>query len=223
MPRESLVDAVVAYLRTEIGSGAWPIGSRIPSDAELMAAADAGRNTVREAIQALVQAGMLVRKPSKGTYVTAATPLSDLLESTGRRDVLELRLAVDATAAALAAIRRTDEDADGLRRLLAARAAAFEAADLDERARADTALHAEIVRISGNSFFADIYDSSAGVLHETVLDDVRDEASHRHDDHADLVAAIVAGRRDDASAAVTRILAPLVFGEAARAGAIVPD
>jgi len=214
MPRESLTDVVAAYLREQITSGGWGIGDRIPGDPEIMAATDAGRNTVREAIQSLVQVGMLERRPSKGTFVTATTPLSDLLESTRRRDVLELRLAIDATAAALAATRRTDADSDGLRRLLAERAAAFETADIERRAAADTALHEEVVRISANRFFLDVYTSSAKMLHDTAIDDVAEGAPLRHAEHEALVDAIVHGRRTDAVAAVVAILAPLVFEDA---------
>ena len=67
-----------------------------------------GRNTVREAVQALVHAGMLERRQGSGTYDIAASDVGGTLgkyfADAHERDVLELRQALDVTAAALAAL-----------------------------------------------------------------------------------------------------------------------
>ena len=46
-------------MRAAITSGAWPVGSRIPSESELCAQLNLSRGTVREAVRALAHAGLL--------------------------------------------------------------------------------------------------------------------------------------------------------------------
>ncbi len=49
-----LSDEVVAQLEGLIAAGEWPVGTKIPAEPELVAALGVGRNTVREAVRALV-------------------------------------------------------------------------------------------------------------------------------------------------------------------------
>jgi len=64
-----LIDQVAARFQEEITSGRWPVGERIPVEADLVTAFGAGRNTVREALQSLVHAGLLSREQGRGTFV----------------------------------------------------------------------------------------------------------------------------------------------------------
>ncbi len=57
-------------LLAEIRSGAFPVGSAIPTEMELAEMFDLSRTTVRQAIAALVQDGHLYRVKSKGTFVS---------------------------------------------------------------------------------------------------------------------------------------------------------
>src|SRR6478735_4745499 len=119
--RVGLIDQVAARFQEEIASGRWPVGERIPVEADLVAAFGVGRNTVREALQSLVRAGLLSREQGRGTFVIASTELPGSLvrELSGgsRHHYLELRLALDSTAASLAALRRTSADVERLREL----------------------------------------------------------------------------------------------------------
>ncbi len=56
-------------LRAQIESGAWPPGSVIHSERELMQAAGVSRATVRQAIGNLMQEGLLERVHGRGTFV----------------------------------------------------------------------------------------------------------------------------------------------------------
>ena len=109
-----LIDQVAARFQEEIASGRWPVGERIPVEADLVTAFGAGRNTVREALQSLVHAGLLSREQGRGTFVISTSELSGSLARQlaggSRQHYLELRLALDSTAASLAALRRTDAD-----------------------------------------------------------------------------------------------------------------
>ncbi|OQV39628.1 FadR/GntR family transcriptional regulator, partial [Bacillus velezensis] len=57
--RLSLVEQVVAQIESLIQSDKWPVGTRIPPELDLMKQFDVSRNTLREAIRALVHAGLL--------------------------------------------------------------------------------------------------------------------------------------------------------------------
>ena len=58
--RSTLISQVTAQLRAEVSEGRWAVGMKIPPEAELAELTGTGRNTVREAVQALVHAGLLV-------------------------------------------------------------------------------------------------------------------------------------------------------------------
>jgi GntR family transcriptional regulator len=56
-------------LRDEIVAGRWAVNERLPSERELCEAFDLSRTTVREAIDALVNEGLLRREKGRGTFV----------------------------------------------------------------------------------------------------------------------------------------------------------
>src|SRR5512144_1988654 len=127
--RAGLIDQVIEQLRGQILRGTWTIGARIPTEAELAQLTGTSRNTVREAVQSLVHAGLLERRQGSGTYVLAN---SELAGAVSRRvagahavHVLEVRRTLEVGAARLAARRRTDADVAEMRRLLADRNAAI--------------------------------------------------------------------------------------------------
>jgi len=209
-----LIDQVAALFQEEITSGRWPVGERIPVEADLVAAFGAGRNTVREALQSLVHAGLLSREQGRGTFVISTSELSGSLARQlaggSRHHYLELRLALDSTAASLAALRRTDADIEQLRELRNQREESWSSDDPDVRAGADLALHRAIVAATHNPLYLQLYSSMTDVFashmrHEESGDDA---ASHRH--HHDLVEAVAEGDADRASALVRSIFDPFM-------------
>ena len=212
--RVGLIDQVAALFQEEITSGRWPVGERIPVEADLVAAFGVGRNTVREALQSLVHAGLLSREQGRGTFVISTSELSGSLARQlaggSRHHYLELRLALDSTAASLAALRRTDADIEQLRELRNRREESWSSHDPDVRAGADLALHRAIVAATHNPLYLQLYSSMTDVFashmrHEESGDDA---ASHRH--HHDLVEAVAEGDADRASALVRSIFDPFM-------------
>ena len=49
-------------------------GERVPTEAELTRFFQVGRSTIRKALQRLVEEGLLVRSPGKGTFIARAVP-----------------------------------------------------------------------------------------------------------------------------------------------------
>lgn len=68
-------------LRADIEAGRWKVGERLPSERELCEAFALSRTTVREAIDALVNDGILRREKGRGTFVAEPKILEGLLQS----------------------------------------------------------------------------------------------------------------------------------------------
>ncbi|CAH0278395.1 FadR/GntR family transcriptional regulator [Rhodococcoides fascians] len=197
--RSSLITQVTEALRDEITSKRWPVGSRIPTEPELCEMTGTGRNTVREAVQALVHAGMVERRQGSGTFVMTCSDLGGTLgkyfSDARYRDVTELRETLEVTAAALAADRRDEHDIREMNDALENRNVAWSSGDvpLADAVRIDARLHRSIVAASHNAIYLEFYDSLLPVIHETI----REHATAHDDDyvaeHTALVDAIVDG------------------------------
>ena len=200
--RNSLIAQVTDQLRREIREGRWSVGSRIPTEPELTELTGTGRNTVREAVQALVHAGMLERRQGSGTFVIAASDLGGTLgkyfEDARERDILELRQALDTTAAALAAKRRNDADIANLLELLEARRQSWDDENPGAIA-ADVQLHRAVVVASHNAVYLEFYDSLLPVIEQGIRQRTAKSGDAFHEEHAELVHAVIDGDADRAA------------------------
>jgi GntR family transcriptional regulator len=77
-------------LREKIMSGAFPAGSRLPTEIELIRIYGVGRITVRQALAALTKEGLIERKRRRGTFVTERKtrrrPFEGRIDLTGSLD-----------------------------------------------------------------------------------------------------------------------------------------
>jgi len=211
--RTSRIDAAVGALRARITSGEWAVGSRIPPEPALSELLGVGRNTVREAVQSLVHSGLLVRRQGSGTYVLAddelAVSMSRHIAGASRRDVLQVRRALEVEAARLAAVRHTPEDDLRLRRLLRERTAAWQAGEVEVMVDSDLALHREIARVSRNPVLESVYENFLDAVVENIRTNL-DGSGHGDHDHDGLVEAILASDPKRAGSEVVRYLANLL-------------
>ncbi|MBB2923803.1 FadR/GntR family transcriptional regulator [Cellulomonas cellasea] len=211
--RTGLIDNAVDTLRQRITSGQWAVGTRIPPEPALAELLGVGRNTVREAVQSLVHAGLLARRQGSGTYVLST---SELAVTMGRqiadarqRDVVEVRRSLEVEAARLAARRRTATDVTTLERLREQRAVAYAGGDLDEMVSTDLALHLAIARAARNPVLLSLYESLIDAISENIRFNFERPALGDAG-HDDLVAAIVAGDEETAMTEVETYLSALV-------------
>ncbi|MDT0550314.1 MULTISPECIES: FadR/GntR family transcriptional regulator [Streptomyces] len=203
--RSALADQVIAQLRAQITSGEWPVGSRIPTEPELVEQLGVARNTVREAVRALAHNGLLDIRQGSGTYVLATSELAGVMHrrfaDADPLHVAELRSALETKAARLAAERRTEQDLKQIDALLDRRERAWASGDAMAFVEADATLHMAVVAASHNEVLAELYADLGGVvrqfLHGDVEGGLRPEV---HVDHARLVEAIRDGDGERAAA-----------------------
>ncbi|MGK5673370.1 FadR/GntR family transcriptional regulator [Micromonospora sp. URMC 106] len=212
-PRGHRVRQTIAQLRERILGGEWPVGGRIPTEPQLVAALGVGRNTVREAVRALVHAGVLECRQGSGTYVVSTDELAPVvarrLTDDRMAEVVEVRRAFEVEAARLAALRRTPEDLTALDGALAAREAAWRGGRVDEFVEADAALHVAVVAAAHNGMLAELYASVGAAMRSTVAQSMGEALEpERYVDHSRLVEAIRAGDPDRAAIEAGAFLEP---------------
>jgi len=220
--RAGLIEQVIEQLRVQITSGTWAVGARIPTESELAQTTATSRNTVREAVQSLVHAGLLERRQGSGTYVLAANELAGAVSrrvATARHvDVLEVRRTLEVGAARLAAVRRSPADIAVLQDLLARRASARREGHVDAIVTTDVQMHRAIVRASHNPVLADLYDNLVEALQDNVRHNVVEFGPHDDADHARLVGAIIDGDPEQAAEEAALFLDALLEGAGSRLG-----
>ena len=199
-------ESCVEQLGTAIRLGVYPRGTTLPAERELAERLQVSRATLREAMAALRQAGLVetTRGRGGGTVVTLkpGTPsgrAAARLTQDKRRDwldALDYRRIVEPGAAALAAGRRlTDVRLAQLERAHEEVTAARKPA---EHRQADSRFHLTVASLTDSPRTIEAVTSVQATLHEMLLAIPVLEANIAHSDrqHARVVRAIVAGKPD---------------------------
>jgi DNA-binding FadR family transcriptional regulator len=210
--RLTLVEQVALQMESLIESGKWTVGMRIPAEPELMAELNVSRNTLREAIRALVHSGLLKTKQGDGTYVCSSSVLGVVLQKRILRSdtlqTLEVRHALEREGAHLAAQRRTSDEANELLLQLERCEAAAALGDIDGFVTEDIRLHQSIVAASHNEILIELYDHIAEAAQDSITSLTRYEVGADFlEMHRQLVEAIIDQDADRAVAAVHRYIA----------------
>jgi GntR family transcriptional repressor for pyruvate dehydrogenase complex len=201
-------EACVEQLATAIRLGVYPRGSALPAERDLAERLHVSRATLREAMAALRQAGLVetTRGRGGGTVVTLKprTPSARAAAriTAARRtdwlDALDYRRIVEPGAAALAASRHLDESR--LARLQEAHADVASARQPAQHRQADSRFHLTVAALTDSPRTVEAVTSVQATLHEMLLAIPVLDANIAHSDrqHARLVRAIVAGKADRA-------------------------
>jgi GntR family transcriptional repressor for pyruvate dehydrogenase complex len=207
LERQTLSQAVSAAVLERIRSGEFGPGDRLPTEKMLMEEYGVGRNSVREAVQALVTLGLVEVRPGRGATVigieseNALDPetLAALLKEEAVDDLCAFRRLLEAETSACAAVRATDEQIAEIARWQETFERAY--AHGTPASSADDAFHAAIARASHNSVYATMLDAvSVLIANARRLTEAVSWALPRAvEDHERIVAAIRA--RDPGAAA----------------------
>lgn len=200
----SLADVLAQKLREEIASGRMLPGERLPTENQISENYGVSRPIVREAIGRLKHDGLVRSRQGVGAFVaepamcaTFRIDIADFSDKEEVRNIIELLMAVESKASALAAQRRTKEDIVRIEKQLAAMQKAIE--NGDPGVEEDLAFHRAIVEATGNPFFRDLSE----FLDRRVRNFIRTARSNTariggltqvvQDEHRRIFAAIVAG------------------------------
>ncbi|MFE7628412.1 GntR family transcriptional regulator [Streptomyces sp. NPDC057509] len=192
-PGASHADHAERAIRAGILSGAHPPGSRL-RERELSERLGFSRIPVREALTRLTGEGLVVLSPRRGASVRDLS-LRDIAE------LFDLRLSLEVFAARRAAEAcAAGGDGDRLRALMAAAQDATRRGDADEIPAANTALHAEIVAMTGNRLLRDALQPSLGLVQWLFTLTGGRDPRVQCAEHQDICAAIHAGKPELAAA-----------------------
>ena len=202
-PFEDTVGRLLATIRL----GVLTPGDSLPPERELAAKLGVSRDTVRDAIKSLSDAGYLVSRRGRygGTFLADELPAPKADEVGIDRDeiddALRLREILEVGAARMAAARKLGAaERDGLR----ARLAELRAASADDYRRMDSRLHLAIAEAAGSPSLVPLVAENRMKVN-ALLDRIpllQRNIGHSDAQHAAIVAAILDGDPDRAAAAM---------------------
>lgn len=197
--------------------GDYPPGTILPNEAEWSSMFGVSRSAVREAIKMLMAKNLLASRPKIGSWVEARERWNlldrDVLAwyaTLPQRDaflktIQEFRYIIEPEAAALAAVRRSDEQMAIISRACTEMGTA---PTLLERTAADSRFHLAILRASGNELLVPLgalVNSALDQLFQYVTREMND-LRHAQDLHEEVERNIRLQRPDAARKAVRKIL-----------------
>lgn len=208
----SFEDTVARLLQT-IRLGVVQPGEPLPAERDLAARFSVSRDTVREAIRSLSDAGYLVSRRGRygGTFVAETLPspppadaivpdAAEIEDVLGLREILEVGAARAAAGRDLSAAEREQ---------LWSRMRETAAASVDDYRRFDSRLHLTIAEVVGTpSLVSLLADNRTRV--NLLLDGIpllARNIEHSNQQHEDIVVAILTGNADRAERAMTEHLA----------------
>ena len=153
---QALTERVEERLLQYILDEGLPVGTKLPNEYQLASLFGVGRGTIRESVKSLVSRGVLRVRHGSGTYVASVSPAGKDtlgLEAIENKlqlalDLTELRLILEPDIAAMAALKRTEEEARQLAECCAAVQRKIEAGE--DYIKEDMAFHSHIAACSHN-------------------------------------------------------------------------
>ena len=168
---DKLSEQVARRLIAEIRSGRLAPQDKLPTEALLVQQFGVSRTVVREAISQLKSLGLVTSRQGSGMYVRAQAnfePLSFNADHSASRDaviqITEVRRAIEAEAARLAAERRSAKDVTQIRKAL--RAIELAAKTGRDGVEEDVEFHRCIAHAANNPFLLQTLDYLSQYLRE---------------------------------------------------------
>ena len=199
-------ESTVEQLATAVRLGVFAYGEQLPPERELAARLGVSRMTLREAIAALRDSGLVTTRRGRGggTVVVYQGPAQVSRAWEGVRhgaalsDALDFRRVVEPGAAYLAAGRSLSADQGAW--LTASELAVRSASDSAARRVADSRLHLAIATLSGSPMVIEAVTRAQAALQELLaaIPILQRNISHSNAQHEAIVAAVLAGEADGA-------------------------
>ncbi len=211
---KALSHQVADVLEEEIRAGRLCVDDKLPTEAALVAQFAVSRTVIREAVSRLKSVGLVATRQGSGMYVKGAifSPLSfDAKHVASKQAVIqmaEVRRALEAEVAGMAALRRTAKDVYGINQAIAALEAAVLAGG--NGVEQDLNFHRAIADAAQNPFLISTLDYLRqflqGAIAVTRANEARrvDFARQVQREHLSIARAISAGDSTKARQAAAR-------------------
>src|SRR5512139_2163504 len=174
-------DEIIQQIKILIGQGKLKPGDRLPPERDLGKEFGVSRPSLREALNSLVAMGFLEVK-GKRTFIKSVAsesmqnPLSLLLKADTQKifDLIEVRKAIEAWGAFLAAQRATEEDIKQLANIIEEMREAFEKGRSWEKQDAD--FHLGLAQATHNTIQTHIMSTIYDLLRESMAKVFKDRS-----------------------------------------------
>ena len=160
----SAADDVAQAVVRAIKAGEYPLGGQLPTEPELARALGVGRTSVREGIGQLRMLGIVEVRRGLGTFVVSEdgdAKLAFLHWTAEHHDqiiaLFEVRMSLEATAAALAAQRADAAQVRALEEAAGEHDRARRSSELELLVETDQAFHERLVLASKNELLRNVY------------------------------------------------------------------
>lgn len=192
---------VVDALLSQVRSGEWAVGTKLPSERDLSAEYKVSRAAVREALQVLQLSGHIETRLGDGSFVAepsagaSAEDEAGLLAGMSITETLEVRQAVELSSALMAIRRATRSDLLKLQAVTAEMEEHLEQSDYKSYLLSTLDLHILVAAASRNAYLIRVvteltnrHRDDQWLLHDQYTPEV---AAFSFDVHRELVEAIL--------------------------------
>lgn len=172
------IDHITNQIRTQLARGRLQVGSKLPAERTLATQFGVSRNTLREALRSLENAGLITFRKgvAGGAFIQDAQTdsiVSGLLDmyhlgSIQPRDLTEARVWIESVVIAAAHERATPDDIAALHDNVRATELAYETGEFTKRAALNVEFHHILARATKNPILVVIMDGVLRVLTEFI-------------------------------------------------------
>jgi GntR family transcriptional repressor for pyruvate dehydrogenase complex len=175
--KNSLVDSIVKQIKELIVNGDIEIGERLPGERELAERFKVGRSSIREAMKALSQQG-LVQRAKVGTIVSSdfSSAIGDILttqllvHNATHHEITQTRIVLEKEFVSLAIDNILIEELKNLQKAVNAMKKASKEKNTKDFVTADMSFHRQIALASKNSVMIFLYDAITDLIHKVQND-----------------------------------------------------
>lgn len=169
---DKLYQTVVDYIKEEIKTDRLRIGNKLPTERELSARLNLGRNSIREALRTMSSLGMIESRQGSGNYLTGdiskffteSFEILTLINKTNPLEINQMRRALEIEALRQLITTVTEEQVELLQEL----AVRIDAMEQTKRSQEDLHFHQMLIEFCGNSLMLMTSTALSSVFLSTV-------------------------------------------------------
>lgn len=170
---------------SQILSGAFQVGDKLPSERELCEQFEVSRVPVRQALSALELNGYIYSRQGEGVYVNTIeekkeSSVSQILNATTPEDIIEARMNIEPLIVRYAAKRATDQEIEELQRIISIME--VETKEGYYNPETDELLHNQIAKATHNDLFVNFMSTISQTMRQQEMwEFIRDRTVTRED------------------------------------------